>query len=282
MFDTWGKLAYGLIRGTVNLPMRISFGSFFADRRGDKLAGYRIVRGKSGNYFVLMRGSEAAAVQVENVISCERRKVPLPLGVEFTHCLRLHGPPTDELRSVLGLLVDVVTIPVSEELSCALALDFYKDPGSSEDPMEWSNTPAGELVHQAKYHQSMPDAKALADAMAAVISKHPLFSSADLVVSVPGHANNPASFGVRLAKSVASRVGKDFVATEARSDERPPAKEAGHQDPNALKDEFHIPTPLTGMRVIIVDDVIRSAISMRAVAAAARRASAASVVGIGA
>jgi predicted amidophosphoribosyltransferase len=260
--------------------VRVSFGSFFADRRGDKLASYRVVRNGSGTYFVLLRGSEAAAQQIEACESCTRRRVPLPLAVEFTHCLRLNEAPSAALKELLNLLGNVVTLPKEDALDCALALDFYKDPTSHEDPMSWSNTPAGELVHRAKYRGETDAGTRLATALADVISRHPLYQSVDAILCVPGHKKGVTSFGVRLAAAVAKRVEKPFFETKARSSERPPAKEIGQQDASTLRRDFRVPSDVVGNSVIIVDDVIRSGTSMRAVAESARDAGARSVLGL--
>jgi hypothetical protein len=51
----------------------------------------------------------------------------------------------------------VLTLTAKPGLDAALALDFYKDPTSHEDPNKWKDTGAGAMVNVAKYY-GHPDA----------------------------------------------------------------------------------------------------------------------------
>jgi predicted amidophosphoribosyltransferase len=179
-----------------------------------------------------------------------------------------------ELVAFLDLLADVKTVNrCAPELGHCIALDLYKRPDDG-DPMQWPNTEAGDLVHRYKYRGEVSAGRALRDRMAAVIRSHPLLASCSAVISVPGHDTRQLSPGERLAQAVASRVEIPFFPTEAVYETRLPAKEGNPLEPSAVRVS---PELFLADRVIIVDDVMRSGSSLRAIAKAARAAGAVEV-----
>jgi pyrimidine operon attenuation protein/uracil phosphoribosyltransferase len=261
---------------------------FLTDSRGNKLEKYevKVVRGTNKHRIYLL-GSNAIAKQVEEILWAQWC-MPLQLTDEqrrtWTHRLAIDGPCSDTTFEILDLLKTVVTLEVPEEIDTALAVDFYKDPNSHEDPQRWSNTRAGQLVHRGKYwvqEEAQEYAlRSLARLMLDIIDKHPLYASAEVVVSVPGHDASVVGFGEKLAMKVAAKSGKILTKTDARSSNRPPAKNLNSGQAQDLTNEFSLSEDVAGRTIIIVDDVYRSGTTMRAVASAARRAGADQVLGL--
>ena len=180
---------------------------------------------------------------------------------EWTHRYPLTRPLTDRETGILELLSHVLTLRLGPQVAVAIALDWYKDPGSNEDPTLWADTHVGELVHQAKYAGSLPHAQRLVAELAQVIAQHPDLSQAEVVVSVPSHS--PRQFSERLAKSVATVTGllvtelKDNATAQVKetpADERP----ARHYAIEAAK--------VDGKSVLLIDDVCRTGESLRTAA----------------
>lgn len=95
----------------------------------------------------------------------------------------------------------VLTLRIGPPVTVAIALDYYKDPSSHEDPQQWTNTPMGELVHQGKYAGSDVAGKQLAAELAQFMQRHPDLQHADVIVNVPSLR---ASVREQLAKAVAN------------------------------------------------------------------------------
>lgn len=266
-----------LMRRVTFASVRIDFGAFLPDNRGNRLEDYKFVRTKLGVHCVLLRGPVGVAHQVKALAGGIERPLPDQFRPQFNRCLQLGGEPTPALKQLLELLRRVVTLPTSDELDLALALDFYKDPTSDEDPMKWVNTPAGELVNRAKYRLSSDAAKELVSQLTQVIQQHPDYAASDVILSVPGHKPTSRSFGLYLAEGVAEASGKQHLKTLAKSAERPPAKEIGYTEQLQLENEFIVPSEAKGTRAVVIDDVYHSGASTRAVAAAARRVGVAEV-----
>jgi Phosphoribosyl transferase domain len=199
-------------------------------------------------------------------------------AAQWTDRYSLDSLPTERERAALRLLEAVVTVEPRPGLDIAIALDYYTEPESDPDPMQWKKTPAGEMVRKAKYQKAAGALDELANELVGVVRRHPLMSGCEAVLSVPGHDAVKVSFSEQLAQAVARGLGVQFVRTSARRASRPQAKEIG--DADDLSDEFTVSEVVRGRPVLIVDDVIMSARSLAAVAQAARRAGAVGVCGI--
>lgn len=177
------------------------------------------------------------------------------------------------------LLKQVLTMGRLQHTTTALALDWYKNPPTEQEPF-WSNTAAGELVYRAKYWSEGQDARNarsdISTKMKAVIELHPTLAAIPTVVTVPGSKADFNSFGERLARHIASVTAKEVVQTLTRSGAREPRKGGGEV---ALTGEFVMPNSLSGP-VLIIDDVFMSGTSMDATALAARQAGATDVYGL--
>ena len=124
---------------------------------------------------------------------------------EWTHRYPLSRKLDDSEKAFLELLTKVLTLRIGPPVQVGIALDYYKDPTSDEDPAQWSNTVMGELVHQGKYESSDAAGKELADQLASIAELHPDLRDVDVVVTVPSHS--PRRFSERLGKRVATRLG---------------------------------------------------------------------------
>jgi hypoxanthine-guanine phosphoribosyltransferase len=228
-----------------------------------------------GRRRLLLHGTNEIAVQIERMIGISRAERLPPRAAdrgEWTHRYPLDRPLTDTDEAFLGLLGRVLTLRIGHPPIVAIALDWYKDPESNEDPNLWANTPVGELVHKGKYLASDVHAKRLAAEMANVIGQHPHLARADVVVSVPSHSSR--HFSERLAAAVA-RMRKLPVASMTDSGSVQ-AKETSvaQRQPH----EFAIePRMIEGRRVLLIDDVSRAGETLESAAAFLKTAGAAGV-----
>jgi pyrimidine operon attenuation protein/uracil phosphoribosyltransferase len=177
------------------------------------------------------------------------------------------------------LLEVVLTLRRAQELESILALDWYMVPPDADDPAsQWTHTATGDLVYRKYFTNNAPQVNAagskLSDHLADVVRKHPRYSAADAVLVVPGTKH---TFGERLARSVASRTGKEKIETKCLATDHAEAK-AGHTSFDL--EPYSVPRDVSGKAVIIVDDVFRSGRTMRSVAASARSAGACAVLGL--
>jgi hypothetical protein len=257
---------------------------FLLDSRGNRLHRYEVrqLRGTEERRIYLF-GPAAVATQVEWVLQnqgCRSLELEDQQRREWTHRYRVDGPVSSDVRGMLDLLKEVLTLEAPTPINTALALDFYKDPDSNEDPMQWANTRAGNLVNLGKYQGSVRANKQLTGLLVDVIDRHPIFRAADLVISVPGSNSAVVGFGQQLATAVARDAGKTLVPARARSAVRPAAKNRDQGQIMDLTEEFIVGPEANGRVAIVVDDVYRSGGTMRAVALAARRAGAVGVLGL--
>lgn len=195
----------------------------------------------------------------------------------WTHCLELPRIP-EGLRDFLRLMESVVVLRgLPQEISDAIALDFYKIPRPDLDPDAWPNTDIGELVNQMKYWKADPVTQAsaregLAERLASVVRRHPLLRDSQLV-STPGHDATQTSQSELLGQAVARRLGVSILRARSRSVLRPESK--ARTERVDFRDEFEIDRgQLAGAEVVIIDDVLGRGTTMQGVAAAARRAGA--------
>jgi hypothetical protein len=235
-----------------------------------------------GGHWLRLCGSDAMARQLKAAL-VDAGVVELQLEAreraKWTHVLETPSPPTPDVQGLLELLGEKLTLEVSGVVDFALALDFYKDPASNEDPQKWANTRAGELVYGKYLSDGVQRrrGKELADELAAMVRRHPVCMGST-IISVPGHDTTRWSFGEKIAAGVAERLEVPFLRTTARHAQRPEAKK--HEEDIDLTDEFTVSEDLAFGPTLIVDDVYRTGTSMRAVAAAARRASATNVYAV--
>lgn len=215
------------------------------------------------------------AVQVERAIGValgDRLPIRAADQGEWTHRYPLTRPLTEDEVGFFDLLSHVLTLRIGPPVLVAIALDWYKDPQSNEDPNLWADTHVGELVHQAKYAESVPHAQRLVAELAQVMAQHPDLSRAEVVVSVPSHS--PRHFSERLAKAVANV--RKLPLAELTDDAAAPVKDTPPDERPARSFAIEAAT-ITGRRVVLIDDVCRTGESLRAAAAFLASAGAASI-----
>jgi pyrimidine operon attenuation protein/uracil phosphoribosyltransferase len=204
------------------------------------------------------------AVQVERAIGAalgDRLPVRAADQGEWTHRYPLNRPLTAGEIGFLELLGHVLTLRLGPPVFVAIALDWYKDPQSNEDPNLWADTHVGELVHQAKYTGSVPHAQRLVAELSQVMTQHPDLSQAEVVISVPSHS--PGHFSERLAKAVASV--RRLPTAELTDSAALPVKDIP-ADERPTREFAVDPAKITGRRIVLIDDVCRTGESLRSAA----------------
>jgi adenine/guanine phosphoribosyltransferase-like PRPP-binding protein len=246
------------------------------DSRGNRLIDFQAVRKPDGSEsYIDMKCCDEIAHQV--VLALTGRDPELRQGKgPWTHRCAYSGPYTTTIKDALELLQENLTLCVnsSPELDGLLALDFYKIPDSEVESKDWENTEVGGLVNAGKYWRKGAARRELAAQITSAIQAHPYFAAVDSVVSIPGTKHN---FGELLADTVAQNLGVPLVPAQRDTQPEHAAKEGFER---ARVEEMSVELSLSGQRVLVVDDVYRSGISMRSAASAARRAGAQSVLGI--
>ncbi len=251
----------------------INWGDFRWEKRGDKIATYRVV-GWQGGTAVLLDCPDWIRDQIEKIYgsACERRDPAASVAEDFNHALFFPLGAPDGLDETLALLSNVLSIPAPDHVDVAVTLDWYTQPDNEGD---LAHTPAGYWIHTTK-HASHPEwstsrnsRRLMVNALTETIKAHPLYAGATAIVASPGHLADGRSFGEILAREVAAKVGIPFVETTAPG-ERAQQKEGAARD---LTQEFTVQGVLSG-DVIVLDDVYHTGSSASGAAAAAKRAGA--------
>lgn len=244
-------------------------------RNAATLSEWAEVMESAGSRRLNLLCTNEVAGQVERALgSALGRRLPLRAADqgEWTHRYPLGRPITEAEKAFLDLLGHLLTLRLGPPVDVAIALDWYQDPKSNDDPNLWAKTRVGELVYGGKYAGSDAKAKQLALELSQVIAKHPDLSQADLVVSVPSHS--PRRFSERLAAAVASVRG--LPVTPLTDNSTSQVKDTRADDRAAVS--FGIDRDgVAGHRVLLIDDVCRTGESLRSAASFLLRADAKSV-----
>src|SRR5262249_9789611 len=143
-------------RDTVGRPVRLQLPPFIRDSRGNRLENVstRSVQ-DSEDVRLYLCGPEEVALQIEWVMqSSGIRRIALEdtQKAHWTHRIHVAGGLTESGKRTIALLKKVLTLTTKTGLDAAIALDFYKDPASHEDPNKWKDTGSGTMVNLAKYN----------------------------------------------------------------------------------------------------------------------------------
>jgi len=166
-------------------------------------------------------------------------------------------------------------------LTATLAIGNYSEEADPEaGSRHRRRTNVGALLNAAKYHAGTLTSD---DALATLSSRliraaqiHPAFAGAAAVIATPGSDTSVESFSERLAKDVSLGLELPLVGVRSRFGRRRSAK-----DKHAKRaGDYTIDTDLSGMRVVVVDDVFDTGTTLSAVAQAALQAGADECVGL--
>jgi hypothetical protein len=270
------------------MSQSVSQAPFQYDPRGNRLERWETVSAGAG-HILRLRGPAEVVDQIQAVAPEYQGTSNLASTASgWTH--ELVSPDRvmkREVRQLLELLGEVVSLPSLPPLRFAVALDWYKTPVDGMDPRSWPNTDVGELIHRGKYVYKMDEeqksiaGRNLAGRICNAIGRHAGLNGAEVILNVPGHDRNIVSFGPRLAATVAKYMKVPTLRITARSEFRPEAKSLSPMERAMFfRDEFIVPAEIRGRSALIVDDVFRSGGSMAAVARAAHEAGARDIFGI--
>jgi hypothetical protein len=259
--------------------MRFVFPPFMADGRGNRLESYRIRTVKNSEEERLyLCGPNEVATQIQWIAPCRPMRLQDDHARDWTHRFSYATGVPETVVQTLDLFKEVLVLCVPGAVDAAIALDWYKNPESHEDPMQWEDTYAGSLVYRGKYRGDSEAREELAERLHEVISTHATYAAADYILSVPGHDQTFRSFGERLAGRVAELADKPLVPVKATSLVRNAAKA---REPGAtLEEEFVVGKEVAGRVVVVVDDVWGHGDTMRAIAEKAKEQGARAVLGV--
>ncbi len=266
----------------------VSHSLFHNDPRGNRLERWEAASTQTG-HVLRLRGSAEVAVQVQ-AVNPEYRNLTFFTGAasEWTHELTSseHTVRRD-VRQLLLLLSEVVSLPNLPMIKFAIALDWYKVPVDGTDSRSWLNTEVGELVHSGKYQYRNVEetqrriGRTLAGRICNAIDRHSALQDAEVILTIPGHDSKRVSFGPRLAATVAKYRKLPLFRVSAKEPFRPEAKSLeGAVRAAVLDNQFVVPLEIRGYSALIVDDVFRSGQSMAAVGRAAHEAGGREILGI--
>ncbi|MEV6827641.1 phosphoribosyltransferase [Amycolatopsis sp. NPDC051102] len=186
---------------------------------------------------------------------------------------------------VLDMLQRVLTLRRTEDLDAVIALDFYYRPAVNGE-LGLTPTSVGSLVNAVKYQAlgegEVSDAgRRLTALLSDVVMTHPWYRSIDLVLAVPGHDPAQLATSVRIGVTVAGHARVPCISPKSRRPGfRKSAKKMTDQERAELLDCFVVERDLSGLAVLVVDDVFHTGYTMRSVARAARLAGASTVLGL--
>ena len=231
----------------------------------DQLSDWAAVQeGNTGHGRLHLRCTNDVAVQIERRLGdalAPRLPVREQDRGEWTHRYPMHRALSGDEVGFIELLTKVLTLRLGAPVSVGIALDYYKDPSSHEDPQHWVNTRIGELVHQGKYLDVDAAGAELSKELAQFMDRHPDLQRAEVIVNVPSHSER--RFSERLAAAV-GRIRGIAVVT-MKDDAQVPIKDTDPADRPSRTYSVDRDA-VNGKRVVVIDDVSRTGESLRSAA----------------
>ena len=255
-----------------------------SNRGGSYLTDHSHQPAPSGGHRLTVTGPDGAITQVI-MTDCSYTR-----SGDFINLHHLDGAgpgPTAGTSAFLELLRGAVIVPCGNLVDFAIALDWYN---KIVDDKLGPRTDLADLVHRGKYWYKADAEKqravglAVADEITEFIAQHPLLKDVDAIASAPGHDAQVASFGGRLAATVARDRGNlPIVHCKSIQVFRAPAKSLRVADrAAALEGQFRCPVDISGQNVLIVDDLYTTGATAQETARALRAAGATAVASLAA
>lgn len=254
------------------------------NRGGGCVDSYRLVAEPTGHHLLHLTGPPGALTQV---LLNDSRYIEISSSGADRHTLRAEGDPKDSTRELLDLLRQILTVPESGT-AYALALDRYKQPQDGVDPRLWSNTTLGQMIYRGKYllnHPLDPQRRSiganLADQLCTVIEMHPLLTTIDAIIAVPGHDPKVRSFGEQLAIGVAQRRSIPLIRCSKPASFQRAAKNMDPDERHAeLANSFTCRATQRVKSALIIDDVYETGTTTGEAARAAKASGVADVAAL--
>ncbi|MFI9453846.1 phosphoribosyltransferase [Amycolatopsis sp. NPDC052450] len=258
------------------------------DRRGKHLEDWRLEPSASA-WFLEYRGIPATTDHVLGVLPRARKAGTLKHDAEWPYRIRMDFEPDRSLNDFLDFLKEVLVIQIDQQgfVDAAVALDFYRRPvedGSSETV----HTETADLIRQIKKYipaeqeENNRAGQALCDSLSDVVVRHEWFNEATRILPVPGHTRKKRWVSVMLGTLLSQELGIRLTTVESKSGDRKPTKNMTLEERKALLHDFRIEEDLEGRTVLVLDDIYHTGYTMAGVANAAKRAGAATVLGLAA
>ena len=252
-----------------------------SNRGGGCVASYEVTADPLGGHTLRVVGPIGAVAQVR--LADPRY---LTRSGHLQELIGVEAAPLPTTIELLEALRGVLTLPCPSAIDFAIALDWTKIPQEGMDPRSWPNSDVYDLVYRGKYRYRSPAhaaqqaeaGRALARRLTDFMQLHPLLRRADIIVAAPGHDAQVASFGARLAATVARDRSLRSVACRSVTQFRTPAKDLDpSQRAGMIANQFVCDDDLTGLDAVLVDDVYHSGTTAAEAARAIRVAGVATV-----
>ena len=208
------------------------------------------------------------------------------LGLQVA--LRLVGDrPSDgsaRVEALLGLVSRSLTI--EDTLDESHALGYHQDQDEATGSLKRSAL--GRLVNEAKYRRSRAPRERIGEAVTDFIKAHPRYARAGAIASTPSHEEGRASgLSGRLVRQVSEALKLRHIGIR-RAYTKPPQKEITDEDRRLgvrkrlanQKNSMVADDDVSGLTVIVVDDLYGSGGTMQEAGRALRAAGAEQVLGL--
>lgn len=205
--------------------------------------------------------------------------------------VQVQVPKNRGTQSTLEGLLNILhwTVTISDQADESHALYLHQLPHPTEDPDrdQWKRTKLGNLVHKAKSYSpttgNKPAALELAGWLHRWLTKHPRYFRANAIVPAPpGNPDKSFDLPLFLADELSSRLHMPRYVCEKAKDMQ--QQKEVEQDLAILRDnvnqKFRINTDLSGLTVVIIDDLYRSGATVAELVRACRVAGAQRVLSL--
>lgn len=205
-------------------------------------------------------------------------------SLDFDQDYLMSAPYPDQGRLRMLLESSTQLLSVMDGCDASFCLDMYRLPEESEDsPEEWAYTDTGHNVFQAKYRRSSKASSLLGKELLGAIKRHPLLMQSTAVAAMPPSSDHgarpdcPRDWSRDIARElglVEVRVTRSRSAPSQKNFEEREARRSNQTNSMAVV------VDLSGMEVLVVDDLYMLGDSMSEITRALRAAGARTVFGL--